>query len=192
MIKLTKDGEESLRFQLAKLKAKREKILDAGLDTAIDTPIPTIEDILSDISEFEDEDGDYENGDYFNAWGVTDNYDEMISLHRGKDFIDYEELSPEILQKYKGREVKCRSYDDGKETVDIVIRNGPRILAEESKYLDKEKRIKNPVFDDLRKMVGKKVTVEDIIKDREPGRNWLKLSIKTTVYLSVKESKGAK
>lgn len=180
MIKLTKTGEESLRFQLAKLKAKRKKILDAGLDTAIDTPLPTIEDIRSEISEFEDEDGDY-----YNAWGVTENYDEIISLRRGKDFIGYEELSPEILQKYKGREVKCRSYDDDKETVDIVIRNGPRILAEESKYLDKEKTIKNPVFDDLRKMVGKKVTVEDIIKDLEPGRNWLKLTIKTTTYLSV-------
>lgn len=187
MIKLTKDGEESLRFQLAKLKAKREKILDTGWDTAIDTTIPTIEDIRSDIREFEDEDGDY-----FNAWGVTDNYDEMISLHRGKDFIGYEELSPEILHKYKGQEVKCRSYDDGKETVDIVIRNGPRILAEESKYINEGKTIKNPLFDDLEKMVGKKITLENIIKDREPGRNWLKLSIKTTVYLSVKESKGAK
>lgn len=187
MIKLTKTGEEHLRFQLAELKAKRKEILDAGLDTAIDTPIPTIEDIRSDINEFEDEDGDY-----FNAWGVTENYDIPISLHRGKDFIGYEELSPEILHKYKGREVKCSSYDDGKETVDIVIRDGRRILAEESKYLDKEKTNRNPLFDDLEKMVGKKIMVEDIIKDIEPGRNWLKLTIKTTVYLSVKESKGAK
>lgn len=157
------------------------------MDTAIDTPLPTIEDIRSDISEFEDEDGKY-----FNAWGVTDNYDEMISLHRGTDFIGYEEISPEILQKYKGKEVECKSYNDGKETVDIVIRDGLKILAEEFKYINEGKTIKNPVFDGLEKMVGEKVTVEDIIKDREPGRNRLKLSIKTTVYLSVKESKGAK
>lgn len=184
MIKLTKTGEENLRFQLAELKAKRKEILDAGLDTAIDTPLPTIEDIRSEISEFEDEDGDY-----YNAWDVTVNYDEIISLRRGKDFIGYEGLSPEILHKYKGQEVKCRCYDDGKEVVDIVIRNGRRILAEESKYIDKEKTIKNPMFDDLWKIVGKKITLEKITKDREPGRNWLKLSIRTIAYLSVKKEK---
>lgn len=180
MITLTKDGEESLRFQLAKLKAKREKILDAGLDTTIDTTIPTIEDIRSDISEFEDEDGKY-----FNAWGVTDNYDEMISLHRGKDFIGYQEVSPEVLQKYKGKEIECKHYVYIEGTVDIVLRDGRWILAEESKYLNKGKTIRNPVFDGLSKMVGKKVTVEDIIKDREPGRHWLKLSIKKTTYLAI-------
>lgn len=81
MIKLTKKGKENLLFQLAELKAKRKEILDAGLDTAIDTPILTIEDICSEIEEFEDEDGDYYNG-----WGVTDNYDLIISLHRGTDY----------------------------------------------------------------------------------------------------------
>lgn len=180
MIKLTKNGKESLRLQLAELKAKRKEILDAGLDTAIDTPLPTIEDIRSEINEFEDEDGDY-----VNAWGVTENYDIPISLHRGKDFIGYEELSSEVLQKYKGKEIECKSYNDGAETVDIVLRDGRWILAEESKYLNKGKTIRNPVFDGLEKMVGKKVTVEDIIKDREPGRNWLKLSIKKTTYLAI-------
>lgn len=180
MIKLTKTGEENLRFQLAELKAKRKELLNAGLDTAIDTPLPTIEDIRSEINEFEDEDGDY-----VNAWGVTENYDIPISLHRGKDFIGYEELSPEVLQKYKGKEIECKSYNDGAETVDIVLRDGRWILAEESKYLNKGKTIRNPVFDGLEKMVGKKVTVEDIIKDREPGRNWLKLSIKKTTYLAI-------
>lgn len=180
MIELTKTGEESLRLQLAELKAKRKEILDAGLDTAIDTPLPTIEDISSEINEFEDEDGDYYNG-----WGVTENCDILICLHRGTDFIGYEEISPEVLQKYKGKEIECKSYNDGTETVDIVFRDGRRILAEEPKYLNKEKTIRNPVFDDLRKMVGKKVTVEDIIKDREPGRHWLKLSIKKTTYLAV-------
>lgn len=180
MIKLTKTGEENLRLQLAELKAKRKELLDAGLDMAINTPLPTIEDIRSEISEFEDEDGDY-----FNAWGVTENYDIPISLHRGKDFIGYEELSPEILQKYKGKEVECKSYNDGKETVDIVIRDGLRILAEESKYINEGKTIRNPVFDGLEKMAGKKVTVEDIIKDLEPGRHWLKLTIKTTTYLCI-------
>lgn len=180
MIKLTKTGEENLLLQLAELKAKRKEILDAGLDTAIDTPLPTIEDIRSEISEFEDEDGDY-----FNAWGVTENYDIPISLHRGKDFIGYEELSPEVLQKYKGKEVECKSYNDGKETVDIVIRDGSSILAEESKYINGGKTIKNPVFDGLEKMAGKKVTVEDIIKDLELERHWLKLSIKKTTYLAI-------
>ena len=180
MIKLTKTGEENLRLQIAELKAKRKELLDAGLDTAIDTPLPTIEDIRSEINEFEDEDGDYYNG-----WGVTENCDILICLHRGADFIGYEEISPEVLQKYKGKEIECKSYNDGTETVGIVLRDGRRILAEESKYLNKEKIIRNPVFDGLSKMVGKKVMVEDIIKDREPGRHWLKLTIKKTTYLAI-------
>lgn len=44
MIKLTKKGKENLLFQLAELKAKRKEILDAGLDTAIDIYLPTMED----------------------------------------------------------------------------------------------------------------------------------------------------
>lgn len=103
MIRLPKNGEESLRLQLARLKIKREKILDAGLDTAIDTPIPTIEDIRSGISEFEDEDGNY-----FNTWGVTENYDIPISLYRGTDFVGYEEICQKFFKNTKGRKLNVK------------------------------------------------------------------------------------
>lgn len=81
MIKLTKKGKENLLFQLAELKAKRKEILDAGLDTAIDIYLPTMEDICSDIEKFEDADGDY-----YNVWNATEHYGQLICMHRGTDF----------------------------------------------------------------------------------------------------------
>lgn len=81
-IVLTDEGEEKVLHYLAELKAKRKEILDAGKDTADETELPTIEDILSDIYSFE------ENNEYYNGWGVTDNYDSDYPLHL-EECIDY-------------------------------------------------------------------------------------------------------
>ena len=81
---LTEIGVKECIFFIACCKAKRKEILDAGLDTADETNIPTIEDIEADIEEYIDEDGVY-----YNCWGVTDNYDSdgPVSLWKGVHFI---------------------------------------------------------------------------------------------------------
>lgn len=81
-IVLTNIGEEKVNAYLAELKAKRKEILDAKKDTVDETELPTIEDILLDIYSFE------EDNEYYNNWGVTDNYDSDYPLHL-EECIDY-------------------------------------------------------------------------------------------------------
>ena len=86
MYKLTEHGIKECEKFIAECRAKRKEILDAKLDTADETDLPTIEDIESDINAF----GVDEEGDYFNGWGVTNNYnsDYPIGLTLGIDFIE--------------------------------------------------------------------------------------------------------
>ena len=70
MYKLTKQGIEKCEIFINECKAKRKEILDAGIDTAYDTTLPTIKDIENDLEAFVDN-----HGEYYNCWGVTDNYD---------------------------------------------------------------------------------------------------------------------
>lgn len=83
---LTEQGIEECECFISECLAKRKEILDAGIDTAEETYIPTIEDIESDINAF----GVDEEGDYYNNWGVTDNYnsDYPLGLRLGIDFIE--------------------------------------------------------------------------------------------------------
>ena len=83
-MKLTQTGERKVKFYIKNLKSKRKEILDAGKDTANETELPTIEDIIADVEAFE------ENGEYLNNWGVTDNYDSdfPLWLERGEDYYD--------------------------------------------------------------------------------------------------------
>lgn len=78
------DGFKSdcARF-IKECEAKRKEILDAGKDTADDCRIPTIDDIVSDIMY----EGFDEDGEYYNYWGVTDNYDSDVPFGcRVKEF----------------------------------------------------------------------------------------------------------
>lgn len=83
-MKLTQTGKHKVKFYIKTLELKRKEILDAGKDTADETKLPTIEDIIADIEAFE------ENGEYLNNWGVTDNYDSdfPLWLERGEDYYD--------------------------------------------------------------------------------------------------------
>lgn len=73
---LTEKGKEEVDRYINELKAKRKEILDAGLDTADDTHIPTEQDILDDVAWWSFDD----DGDYYNGWGVTDHYNSDYPL----------------------------------------------------------------------------------------------------------------
>ena len=85
MYKLTELGIKECERFIAECVAKRKEIIDAGIDTADDTILPTTKDIESEIEIFIDEDGEY-----YNFWGVTDNYnsDYAICLKLGIDFME--------------------------------------------------------------------------------------------------------
>ena len=85
--KLTEQGKKECKIYINELKAKRKEILDARLDTADETEIPTIDDIVSDLSYGAGAD---EDSNYYNNWGVTDNYngDYPLRLELGKDFVE--------------------------------------------------------------------------------------------------------
>lgn len=83
--KLTPKGLTKTLAFIAECKAKRKEILDVKKDTADETELPTVADILSDVEFF-----DYgpEDDVYCNCWGVTDNYNsDVLILEFGKDII---------------------------------------------------------------------------------------------------------
>lgn len=84
---LTEAGKKKVAWFINECAAKRKEILDAGLDTADDTNLPTEEDIVSDLNYGVGVD---EGGDYYNMWGVTDNYDYdlLIGLSIHEDFVE--------------------------------------------------------------------------------------------------------
>ncbi len=86
---LTPKAEQYVRWYINELAAKRKEILDAGIDTADSTNLPTEEDIISDIETFFGTDGIEE---YCNCWGVTDerNADEALCLKLGRDIVTME------------------------------------------------------------------------------------------------------
>lgn len=84
MYVLTEKGRNVIEHFIKECKAKRKEVLDARKDTADETELPTVEDILCDIN-FDGVDSD---GDYYNGWGVTDHYSLTIGLHYDEHFIE--------------------------------------------------------------------------------------------------------
>lgn len=84
---LTEEGKEKVAWFINECVAKRKEILDAGIDTADDTNLPTEEAIVSDLNYGVGVD---EDGDYYNMRGVTDNYssDSAIELSINEDFVE--------------------------------------------------------------------------------------------------------
>ena len=95
-IRLTAEGVRKVTLYKKELLAKRKKILDAKLDTADDTTIPTIADVESDIAW---EVNIYKEGleykEYLNSWGVTDHHeaDYPLCLEAEKDFLFFPKLT---------------------------------------------------------------------------------------------------
>lgn len=66
-------------------EVKRKEILDAGIDTADETELPTAQDILDDVNTGVGLD---EENEYFDSWGITDHYNSHpLSLIVGEDII---------------------------------------------------------------------------------------------------------
>jgi hypothetical protein len=66
-------------------EVKRKEILDAGIDTADETELPTAQDILDDVNTGVGLD---EENEYFDSWGITDHFNSHpLSLVVGEDII---------------------------------------------------------------------------------------------------------
>ena len=100
--RLTAKGLEKAEQYLRELIAYRKEILDAKLDTADDTPIPTIQDIESEIESFEEDD------EYYNSWSIADDttMNMPLCLKYGEDYLeaDIADHPPKIeFIKYTGK-----------------------------------------------------------------------------------------
>lgn len=100
--RLTAKGLEKAEQYIRELIAYRKEILDAKLDTADDTPIPTIQDIESDIESFEEDD------EYYNSWSIADDttMNMPLCLKYGEDYLeaDIADHPPKIeFIKYTGK-----------------------------------------------------------------------------------------
>lgn len=93
---LTNDGISKVKLFIEQCKVKQESILKAGLDTAKETTLPSIEDIICNIEDMVDE-----NGEYTNAWSISDNYlSDPLELHKDEDFeiISNERIKDDVVQ----------------------------------------------------------------------------------------------
>ena len=83
-IKLTEQGKEKVEAFVENLEIKRSELIHAGFaDRDDETVIPDLDDIICDIAEWVDDDGEYAN-----CWCATDNdVPELLKLSEGEDFI---------------------------------------------------------------------------------------------------------
>lgn len=93
-VRLTESGKKKAQQYINELIAKRKEILDAKLDTADCTEIPTISDIEADMSwDCNIMKNPLEYSEYMNCWGVTDEYNSDYPLVLTKeDFKIYPKL----------------------------------------------------------------------------------------------------
>ena len=81
----TVSGYRTAKRFIAECAAKRKEVLEAGIDTADETELPTTQDILDDVN---DGVGLDEDNEYYNCWGVTDHFgSQPISLIVGEDIV---------------------------------------------------------------------------------------------------------
>lgn len=81
----TVNGYRTAKRFIAECAAKRKEILDAGIDTADETELPTAQDILDDVNVGV---GLYDENEYINSWGITDHFgSQPLALIVGEDII---------------------------------------------------------------------------------------------------------
>ena len=80
---LTDAGKTKVKHFIENCRIKQDSILKAGLDTAKETTLPSVEDILCNVEDMVDK-----NGEYTNAWSISDNYlSDPLELHKDEDFV---------------------------------------------------------------------------------------------------------
>lgn len=85
----TVSGYRTAKRFIAECAAKRKEVLEAGIDTADETELPTTQDILDDVNVGVGLD---EDNEYYNCWGITDHINSYaLSLVVGKDLIATDE-----------------------------------------------------------------------------------------------------
>lgn len=157
-IELTDEGLEKVNQFIAELEAKRKEILDAGKDTADDTEIPTVADIVDDITW----EGVDDDGEYYNGWAVTDNYDSdsPLLLKLGVDFVDtYNESliddHREMLNKKKEKDAVRRSNEIKKKEDKKPLKEKEEEEPERMERMKKEASSHIAVADNKNKKVVK-------------------------------------
>ncbi|MFN2926478.1 hypothetical protein ACKX2L_06085 [Lachnospiraceae bacterium YH-ros2228] len=97
-MKLTRNGKAVVAKCLNEMQKRRNEILDAGLDTADETTLPTEQDILSDILNGLDGDGDYVRN-----WNCTDHCGYGIFLSHEADFVveKGDDLPDDLREKWE-------------------------------------------------------------------------------------------
>lgn len=127
---LTEIGHKHVNDFLKECSAKRKEILDAGIDTACQTSLPTKADILLELNDGENIGG---SGEYDSDWAVTDNTAEDFAyvkcrLTYGIDYFiredtdtDKDTLLWDILQKHRGHKVSIVSYGDNDAPANIAL-----------------------------------------------------------------------
>lgn len=125
MYRLNSHGKKLAEDYIRELEAKRKEILDAGKDTADDTNLPTVKDIEDDLNFFDIDD----EGEYYNGWGVTDNYDAdyPLLLKRGRDFVvlpiwynlGAESMVRQIMMF--GTDIKAEIYRIDKDRNEVIL-----------------------------------------------------------------------
>ena len=97
-MKLTRNGKAVIARFLNKMQESRNEILDAGLDTVDKTTLPTEQDILSDIPNGLDGDGDY-----IRKWNCSDHFGFDIFLSHEMDFVveKGDDLPDDLREKWE-------------------------------------------------------------------------------------------
>lgn len=98
---LTDAGKTKVKHFIEDCRIKQDSILKAGLDTAKETTLPSVEDILCNVEDMVDEDGKYTN-----AWNITDNYlSDPLEMNKDDDFEICNKSFNELFSELKPSQI---------------------------------------------------------------------------------------
>lgn len=130
MYLLTKEGKEKVESYIEKFQQHQSVMISNGIDTVINTKLPTVEEVLDDINSevFILRDcNDNRQRMYTRNWSITDHFSEEIRLYFDDDFEDASEVLDEcsrianiILNMSLGMDY-ASGIDSYEEDLDLMI-----------------------------------------------------------------------